>query len=138
MDDLRQSVQQARHEQKDPLLVYKLESFNLFRAMLDRLNQDTAEFLMKGMIPVQPNAQSVQNQAAKRENSYAKATEQQAASASAGQIPGREGYDEAMAQSQRQSAPKAQPIVNEDKKINRNDPCPCGSGKKYKQCHGRP
>jgi preprotein translocase subunit SecA len=137
MDDLRQSVQQARHEQKDPLLVYKLESFNLFRAMLDRLNQDTAEFLIKGMIPVQSDAQSVQNQAAKRENSYAKATEQQLSSAAAGQIPGREGYDEAMAQSQRQSAPKAQPIVNEEKKINRNDPCPCGSGKKYKQCHGR-
>lgn len=138
MDDLRQSVQQARHEQKDPLLVYKLESFNLFRAMLDRLNQDTAEFLMKGMIPVQPNAQSVQNQASKRENSYAKATEQQVSASPAGQIPGREGYEEAMAQSQRQSAPKAQPVVNEDKKINRNDPCPCGSGKKYKQCHGRP
>lgn len=137
MDDLRQSVQQARHEQKDPLLVYKLESFNLFRAMLDRLNQDTAEFLYKGMIPVQPSAQSVQNQAAKREDSYARATEHQVASSAAGAIPGREGYDEAMAQSQRQSAPKAQPIVNEEKKINRNDPCPCGSGKKYKQCHGR-
>jgi preprotein translocase subunit SecA len=138
MDDLRQSVQQARHEQKDPLLVYKLESFNLFRDMLDRLNQDTAEFLIKGMIPVQPNAQSLQNQAAKREDSYAKAQEQQLTSTAAGHIPGREGYDEAMAQSQRQSAPKAQPVVNDEKKINRNDPCPCGSGKKYKQCHGRP
>ena len=132
MDDLRQSVQQARHEQKDPLLVYKLESFNLFRAMLDRLNQDTAEFLIKGMIPVKQDAAQVQSQAAKQQDNYAKAKE----AAPAG-IPGREGYDEAIAQSQRQSAPKPQPVVNEEKKINRNDPCPCGSGKKYKHCHGK-
>lgn len=139
MDDLRQSVQQARHEQKDPLLVYKLESFNLFKAMLDRLNQDTVEFLIKGTIPVQANSQNVSSQAAQQEDSYAKAQVNQG-SASTSKLPqfaGSEGYDEAIAQSQRQSAQKTQPIVNEEKKINRNDPCPCGSGKKYKQCHGK-
>ena len=133
MDDLRQTVQQARHEQKDPLLVYKLESFNLFRDMLDRLNQETVEFLIKGQIPAQNQQQSVENRAAKQVDNYASA---QVSSTVANEVPGREGYDEALAQSQRQSAPKTQPIVAE-KKINRNDPCPCGSGKKYKQCHGK-
>lgn len=134
MDDLRQSVQQARHEQKDPLLVYKLESFNLFRDMLDRLNQETVEFLVKGVIPVQESTQHVENQAAKQQNSYAQA--QVAQQAGQQQFTGSQGYDEAMANSQQQSAPKPQPAVAE-KKINRNDPCPCGSGKKYKQCHGK-
>ncbi|MEX1192090.1 MAG: preprotein translocase subunit SecA [Brumimicrobium sp.] len=137
MDDLKQSVQQARHEQKDPLLVYKLESFNLFRDMLDRLNQETVEFLIKGEIPVQQDAASVQNKASKQENSYASAQVAQAnQSGNVPQFEGSQGYDEAMAQSQRQSQPKQKPVVA-DKKINRNDPCPCGSGKKYKQCHGR-
>ena len=138
MDDLRQSVQQARHEQKDPLLVYKLESFNLFRDMLDRLNQETVEFLVKGSIPVNDSAQKVQSQAAKQQDSYASAQVNQgtAGAATSAKQFGREGYNEAMEQSQRQSAPKPKPIVAE-KKINRNDPCPCGSGKKYKQCHGR-
>lgn len=139
MDDLRQSVQQARHEQKDPLLVYKLESFNLFRDMLDRLNQDTVEFLVKGIIPMQTNQPQVQNQAARQQDSYASAQIASSASSTTGapeQFVGSEGYNEAMAQSQRQSMPKQQPIVA-DKKINRNDPCPCGSGKKYKQCHGK-
>jgi preprotein translocase subunit SecA len=139
MDDLKQSVQQARHEQKDPLLVYKLESFNLFKDMLDRLNQDTVEFLVKAEIPVQQDGGSVQNKAAKQENSYASAQvnqNQTVSNAPPSQFEGSQGYDEAMAQSQRQSQPKKQPVVTE-KKINRNDPCPCGSGKKYKQCHGR-
>tara|TARA_B100000508_G_scaffold48272_1_gene37527 strand:+ start:76663 stop:80022 length:3360 start_codon:yes stop_codon:yes gene_type:complete len=137
MDDLKQSVQQARHEQKDPLLVYKLESFELFRAMLDRLNLETVEFLVKGAIPVQQDAASVQNKAAQQSNNYAQAQEvSQSTSGNTPQFEGSQGYDQAMAQSQRQSQPKQQPVVA-DKKINRNDPCPCGSGKKYKQCHGR-
>ncbi len=140
MDDLRQTVQQARHEQKDPLLIYKLESFNLFRTMLDRLNQETVEFLIKGVIPVQAAPQNVQAQAAKMKNSYAQAQvaagSQNTAAPSREQFRGSEGYDQAMAQSEQMSAPKPQPMVAE-KKINRNDPCPCGSGKKYKQCHGK-
>lgn len=137
MDDLKQSVQQARHEQKDPLLVYKLESFELFRAMLDRLNLETVEFLVKGAIPVQQDAASVQNKAAQQNDSYAQAQEvNQSSTGNTSQFEGSQGYDQAMAQSQRQSQPKQQPVVA-DKKINRNDPCPCGSGKKYKHCHGR-
>lgn len=138
MDDLKQSVQQARHEQKDPLLVYKLESYNLFRDMLDRLNKDTVEFLVKGVVPVQEAPQSVANQAAKQQDNYAQAQVNQTASTSSTPPPqfrGSQGYDQAMANSEQQSMPKPQPVVA-DKKINRNDPCPCGSGKKYKQCHG--
>ncbi|HLV43309.1 MAG TPA: preprotein translocase subunit SecA [Brumimicrobium sp.] len=137
MDDLKQSVQQARHEQKDPLLVYKLESFNLFRDMIDRLNQETVEFLVKGAIPVQPDAASVQNKATKQSDNYAQAQVNQSAPSGGGQkFEGSQGYDQAMAQSQQQSAPKQQPVVAE-KTVGRNEPCPCGSGKKYKQCHGR-
>jgi preprotein translocase subunit SecA len=137
MDDLKQSVQQARHEQKDPLLVYKLESYNLFRDMLDRLNQETVEFLVKGVVPFQQSPQSIANQAAQQQNNYAQAKEITSSNATPPpQFAGSEGYDQAMANSQQQSAPKPQPAVAE-KKTNRNDPCPCGSGKKYKQCHGK-
>ncbi|MCO5267749.1 MAG: preprotein translocase subunit SecA [Brumimicrobium sp.] len=139
MDDLKQSVQQARHEQKDPLLVYKLESYNLFRDMMNRLNKDTAEFLIKGIIPVQDSTPSVQSNATKQSNSYAQARVNQQAQAGGGtpqRFQGSQGYEEAIAQSQQQSMPKQQPIVAE-KKINRNDECPCGSGKKYKNCHGK-
>lgn len=138
MDDLKQSVQQAQHEQKDPLLVYKLESFNLFKDMIDRLNQDTVEFLVKGAIPVQANTSSVQNQASQQSNNYAQAkvNEKQPQATEQKNFEGSQGYDEAMANSQQQSMPKQQPVVTE-KKTGRNDPCPCGSGKKYKQCHGK-
>lgn len=135
MDDLRTSVQQARYEQKDPLLVYKLTSFDLFKGMIDRLNQDTVEFLIKSTIPTQANA-AVQNQATKHVDSYAKASARKTDSQETRQFEGSQGYDQALAQSQQQSAPKQEPIVAE-KKVGRNDPCPCGSGKKYKQCHGK-
>lgn len=131
MDDLKQSVQHARHEQKDPLLVYKLESYNLFKAMMDRLNKETVEFLIKGIIPMQDET-SLQNQATQMQNSYANAQVQEG-----NQFPGREGYDEALANSEQLSAPQKQQPVIAEKKVGRNDPCPCGSGKKYKQCHGK-
>lgn len=135
MDDLRTSVQQARYEQKDPLLVYKLTSFDLFKGMIDRLNQDTVEFLIKASIPVQANA-AVQNQATKQADSYARGSVNKNETGGTRQFEGSQGYDQALAQSQQQSAPKQEPIVAE-KKVGRNDPCPCGSGKKYKQCHGK-
>src|SRR5690554_8169187 len=102
MDDLKQSVQQARHEQKDPLLVYKLESFNLFRDMIDRLNQETVEFLVKGAIPVEPDAASVQNKATKQSDNYAQASVNEAVPS--GGCPQKfevsKGYDKAMVESQ--------------------------------------
>jgi preprotein translocase subunit SecA len=135
MDDLRQSVQQAVYEQKDPLLVYKLESFNLFRQMMSRINRDIAEFLLKANLP-DSNTQNQRIQTTNRsemQDNYSKAKIGAGQEKSVQQS--REGYQQAMENSY-QERPKQQPVVAEAK-IGRNDPCPCGSGKKYKQCHGK-
>jgi preprotein translocase subunit SecA len=134
MDDLRSAVHHAQYEQKDPLLVYKLESFELFKAMLVRLNSETMELLMKLDIPQTQDIQST-NQSETTQSNYEKAREHNTNQPE--QIPGREGYDEAIQNSASNRPPvKQQPVVAE-KKVGRNDPCPCGSGKKYKQCHGK-
>ena len=131
MDDLRSAVNNAQYEQKDPLLVYKLESFELFKSMLDRLNSETMELLMKLDIPTEEQIQTTNN-AATAQSNYEKAQ----TSSSSNQIEqGRQGYDEAIQNSSKQEV-KQQPVVAE-KRIGRNDTCPCGSGKKYKQCHGQ-
>ena len=136
MDDLRSAVHNAQYEQKDPLLVYKLESFELFKGMLGRLNAETIELLAKLDIPQSQEIEST-NKATPAQSNYSNAQtssspEQESA------VPGREGYEQAMANSaaQQQQQVKQQPVVAE-KKVGRNDPCPCGSGKKYKQCHGK-
>jgi preprotein translocase subunit SecA len=138
MDDLRSSVQQAVYEQKDPLLIYKLESFELFKAMNARLSNETVEFLVKADVPrdqLDDNIQTTNREVT--QNNYEKAQiESTSSSTEMPRFSGSEGYDEAM----RNSAPqreKQQPIVSTEPKIGRNDPCPCGSGKKYKQCHGK-
>ena len=120
MDDLRTSVQQAVYEQKDPLIIYKLESFELFKSMLGRLNVQTVESLLKMDIPFEVERIQSTNRAAVVENHYDKA-----------QIDS--GIEDAEII---EEVEKRQPIVA-DPKINRNEPCPCGSGKKYKQCHGK-
>jgi preprotein translocase subunit SecA len=123
MDDLRQSVQNAVYEQKDPLLIYKFESFELFRNMLVRMNKGIASFLLKSTLfqgapePIQ-EAQVVQEEVELQTNR----TDEAPASTGVGS-------------GQPQAAPKTQPAKAE-KKVGRNDPCPCGSGKKYKNCHG--
>ena len=128
MDDLRQSVQNATYEQKDPLLIYKFESFGLFSKMLVKVNRDVLAILDKAYIPVReqdPEAaerqrqQQMQQQRAKVDVNKLQASRMQAA-AQAGQ------------------GEKQKPMpVHAEKKIGRNDPCPCGSGKKYKNCHGK-
>ena len=135
MDDLRSAVHNAQYEQKDPLLVYKLESFELFKRMLDRLNNDTIDLLMRMDIPTIDDIQTT-NQSEQRQNNYAKAQESSHSDSGQESPGGRSGYDEALKNSARNSAPKQQPVIAE-KKIGRNEPCPCGSGKKYKQCHGK-
>lgn len=137
MDDLRGSVQQAVYEQKDPLLVYKLESFELFKSMTNRLSFETVEFLVKADLP-RENAEEITttNKAVTQANNYEKAqVESHSTQTEAPRFSGSEGYDEAMRNSVQQRE-KQQPVVAEPK-IGRNDPCPCGSGKKYKQCHGK-
>ena len=138
MDDLRSAVNNAQYEQKDPLLVYKLESFELFKSMMARLNSETTEFLIKVDIPVEQEIESTNKQIT-HENHYQKAQINSGVSntstTKAPQFQGSEGYDQAMLNSQ-QTIEKQQPVTVEPK-IGRNDACPCGSGKKFKQCHGK-
>ncbi|MFM2041345.1 MAG: preprotein translocase subunit SecA [Bacteroidota bacterium] len=135
MDDLRSAVNNAQYEQKDPLLVYKLESFELFKAMLGRLNNEAVELLARLDIPNEQEFQST-NKAVTHQNNYEKAQiSNSTSSTTPPRFQGSEGYDEAM----RNSMPeveKRQPVIAEPK-AGRNEPCPCGSGKKFKQCHGK-
>jgi preprotein translocase subunit SecA len=138
MDDLRSAVNNAQYEQKDPLLVYKLESFELFKAMLGRLNNEAVELLMKLDLPVETEVQST-NKAITQQNNYDKAQVNQGSTSSSTpppQFQGSEGYQQAIQNSMPQME-KQKPIVSTEPRIGRNDPCPCGSGKKYKQCHGK-
>lgn len=133
MDDLRSAVNNAQYEQKDPLLIYKLESFELFKSMLNRLNKEAVELLMKLDIEVENKIEG-SNREIRQENQYAKAQATSAPNA-AEQIEGSQGYKQAVQNSVNQQV-KQTPVIAEDK-IGRNEPCPCGSGKKYKQCHGK-
>ncbi|MCK5169435.1 MAG: SEC-C domain-containing protein, partial [Bacteroidales bacterium] len=120
LDDLKQSVQAATYEQKDPLLIYKFESFELFKTMIDKVNRDVVATLVKGHIPIQ-DPDKVREAQQRRRTDYSNLQTSRPDQATGG--------DEEKKQ-------KAQP-VRVDKKVGRNDPCPCGSGKKYKNCHGR-
>ena len=119
MDDLKQSVQNAVYEQKDPLLIYKFESFNLFKSLIGKVSKDIVSFLLKSGLPSQVNARQEQNPKLQNTNLQMSRPE------SGVQNPN----------NPQQQKPKAQPIRAEEK-INRNAECPCGSGKKYKKCHG--
>jgi preprotein translocase subunit SecA len=134
MDDLRSAVHHAQYEQKDPLLVYKLESFELFKKMLDRLNTETMDLLMKMDIPIEELQTT--NQSSTQSSSYAKAHE----TSGSGDSEVGAGTDANRKASQnsgvRRPVEKQQPVTVE-KTAGRNDPCPCGSGKKFKQCHGK-
>jgi preprotein translocase subunit SecA len=125
MDDLKQSVQNASLEQKDPLVVYKLESFNLFREMIAKTSKDVISFLMLGGLPVEDNK--------KPQLQKAQFTQQQVQQKPKEKLT--ESRSEEPTEEQEQKRPKPQPIRVEQK-IGRNDPCPCGSGKKFKACHG--
>ncbi|ASU32095.1 preprotein translocase subunit SecA [Mucilaginibacter xinganensis] len=126
MDELKQSVQNAVYEQKDPLLVYKFEAFELFRQMLASVNKDLVSFLFRGGIPVQQEAEEIREAKPqpKLDLKKMRTSKPEMVSESNG-IPMMD-----MGEPQ-----KATP-VRVEQKIGRNDPCPCGSGKKYKNCHG--
>ena len=128
MDDLKQSVQNASLEQKDPLVVYKLESFNLFREMIAKTSKDIISFLMKGGLPIEEN----NNDRPKLQK--AQFTQEPVQQKPKEKLVESRSEEEAQEQ-QEQQKPKQQP-VRVEQKIGRNDPCPCGSGKKYKSCHG--
>ncbi len=122
MDDLKQSVQNASYEQKDPLLVYKFESFNLFKAMIEKINNEVVSYLIRGDI-YNPDQQVFREAKINRGIDRSKIREER-------------GDMLSQAHADTQEHVKPQP-VRVAKKVGRNDPCPCGSGKKYKNCCGR-
>jgi len=131
LDDLKQSVQNASYEQKDPLLIYKLESFGIFREMLDALNRRAIAILLRGQIHEQ-QPDRVQQAQQQRRQDYSRYRTQKDAVQQAAQAS---GMAAAAGRDTRENA-RPEPI-HADKKPRPNDPCPCGSGKKYKQCHGK-
>lgn len=131
LDDLKQSVQNASYEQKDPLLIYKIESFGIFRNMLDALNRRAIAILLRGQIPTS-DPQEVRQAQEQRRQDYSKYRTQKDSVARAAQQSGQA----AAAGRDTREMQRPEPI-HVEKKPRPNDPCPCGSGKKYKQCHGR-
>ena len=133
LDELKHSVQNASYEQKDPLLIYKLESVNLFDTMVNKINNQTVSILMRGQIPVQEAPEQAQRvevreAAPERRQDLSKYREQKQDLNDPNQ--------QVAAQQDTREAVKREP-VRAEKTVGRNDPCPCGSGKKYKNCHGR-
>ncbi|MBQ8034533.1 MAG: preprotein translocase subunit SecA [Bacteroidales bacterium] len=122
MDELKQSVQNATYEQKDPLLIYKFESFNLFKGILEKISRDVISVLVRAYIPIKQNEDpdiNLREQQARRRTDMSKMqTSRSDLSTNGGE-------------------PKSNAPVRVEKKVGRNDPCPCGSGKKYKNCHGK-
>ena len=123
MDELKQSVQNAAYEQKDPLLIYKFESFELFRNMIDKANKEIVSLLTKGHIPTQDPEQVREAKVPKKldMSKFETGRANDIENAGRGNAP--------------KEDQKVQP-VRVEKKVGRNDPCPCGSGKKFKNCHG--
>jgi len=133
MDDLKQSVQTAYLEQKDPLVIYKMEAFEMFRSMDNNMNKEIVSFLCHCSIPVEQQAPIREGHEKKTDMSRMKVRKDELVGAGAGSgaivDEGRDYYDPS-------EQMKNEPI-KVGPKVGRNDPCPCGSGKKYKQCHGK-
>ncbi len=126
MDELKQSVQNAVYEQKDPLIIYKMEAFNLFKNMLNAVNKEVVSFLYKGGIPIQTDPNDVREAQAPRPAPNRLTMSKPEFAQAGGGVDGMEDT--------REHAPQ-QPIRKEVT-VGRNEPCPCGSGKKFKNCHG--
>ena len=137
LDELKHSVQNASYEQKDPLLIYKLESVTLFDNMVNKINNQTVSILMRGQIPVAEPTEEQQEAARRVEVRQAAPEQRQDMSKYREQKQDlNDPNQQAAAQQDTREAVKREPIRAE-KTVGRNDPCPCGSGKKYKNCHGR-
>jgi preprotein translocase subunit SecA len=139
MDDLKQSVQTAYLEQKDPLIIYKMEAFELFRRMDSEVNKDIVSFLCHSNIPMeQTNGQLREGREEKTDMSRMRANKAEVAARgedyAAKENPARLSHS---GEDYYDPAPVKQEPIRVGPKIGRNDPCPCGSGKKYKHCHGK-
>ena len=124
MDDLKQSVQNAVYEQKGPLVIYKMEAFTLFKNMLNAVNKEVVSFLFKGGIPMQPAADEVREASAPKNQPKLQTTK-----AEYGE-PSNDGMEDTR-------EPVPQTPIRKEVSVGRNEPCPCGSGKKFKNCHGQ-
>ncbi len=129
MDDLKQAVQTATYEQKDPLLIYKQESYGLFRNMVGEMNREVTSFLFRSTIPIK-DSDEVEEVRARRKTDMSKMQTSRPGAADGGedqpQTTANKGGDQTP-QTYRRQMPK----------VGRNDACPCGSGRKYKHCHGK-
>ncbi|MBR7158019.1 MAG: SEC-C domain-containing protein, partial [Bacteroidales bacterium] len=125
MDDLKQSVQNASYEQKDPLLIYKFESFNLFKSVLEKISRDVISVLVRAHIPFRQSEEGAAPNLNLREQPARRKSDMSNMQTSRSELSTNSGE------------PKSNAPVHVEKKVGRNDPCPCGSGKKYKNCHGR-
>ncbi len=132
MDDLRQSVQTAGYEQKDPLVIYKIEAYSSFKQMDDQVNKDIVSFLSHAGIPMEETntAKIKEGREEKTDMSHMNVNKAEIDAAGDDYAANERDYFDP-------STPVKQAPVRVEPKIGRNDPCPCGSGKKYKQCHGR-
>ena len=122
--DRKDSVQAASFEQKDPLVIYKMEAYDLFERLIYQINEEISSYLMKGRLLIKVNENLKEAKTLKTDLSKTQTSRQDQARRAAA-----EGV----------SVKKAKPetFIRSEKKVGRNDPCPCGSGKKYKQCHGK-
>jgi preprotein translocase subunit SecA len=130
MDEMKQSVQLASYEQKDPLLIYKFEAFNLFKEMIGVTNKNIVSFLIRCGIPMEEERDIHQARVEKTDMSRMRANKEQIAAAGEDYAANENDYYDP-------TPVKKEPVRNLEPKIGRNDPCPCGSGKKFKQCHGK-
>ena len=124
LDELRQAVQNASYEQKDPLLIYKFESFNLFKAMIGHNNKAVVPTLLKGHIPIR-DAGAVKEAEERKKQDFSRLNAHKDEFTRGGSNP-----------DQPKKPERVEP-VRVEKKVGRNDECPCGSGKKFKSCHGK-
>ena len=130
MDELKQSVQNASYEQKDPLLIYKFEGYELFEKMISELNRNILQVLLKAHLPLDDQRSEVKENAS---NDMAVARKRRSYKTGRGEAQAAQAPQYSTNQTEEGST---QPVKREGAKIGRNDPCPCGSGKKYKNCHG--
>jgi preprotein translocase subunit SecA len=143
MDELRHSVQNASYENKDPLLIYKLESYNLFKSMVDTMNRKTTAILMRGQIPVRQEPTEEEMKQIEEQRRQALEAMRQQIEIQKAQAEQHEDMSKYRTEKsdvpggEQQQTPVNHEPARAEKRVGRNDLCPCGSGKKYKNCHGQ-
>ena len=125
MDELKESVQAASFEQKDPLVVYKMEAYNLFEQLIYEINESVTSYLSKGTLMLSDGRSLEEARTQRTDMSKMKTNMNE------------EGARKAAAEGVSRKRSKPETFKRNEKKVGRNDPCPCGSGKKYKHCHGK-